>query len=82
MVAAGIFNANIFGEIALLISELEMQDAELQSNLDNVNTAMRNLDIPEDLRDNIRTYLMSVHTNKLSQDTMKDFCRILSPKLK
>ena len=43
MIVASIINAIIFGEIAVLVQELDKKDIELQNTLDNANTAMRNL---------------------------------------
>ena len=47
MLISQILNAYIFGEIAILVHELGKADAELQTTLDNANTAMSNLTIPE-----------------------------------
>ena len=64
MVVASILNAIIFGEIAVLVQQLDQKDIELQNTLDNANTAMRNLAIPDNIQENIREYLMSVNDNK------------------
>jgi hypothetical protein len=49
MVVASILNAIIFGEIAVLVQQLDQKDIELQNTLDNANTAMRNLAIPDNI---------------------------------
>ena len=48
----------------LLVQQLDQKDIELQNTLDNANTAMRNLAIPDNIQENIREYLMSVNDNK------------------
>ena len=49
MIVASVINAIIFGEIAVLVQELDKKDIELQNTLDNANTAMRNLSIPDNI---------------------------------
>jgi len=41
-----IINANIFGELALIISELDKGEKMFQSKLAKINTAMINLKLP------------------------------------
>ena len=82
MVVASILNAIIFGEIAVLVQQLDQKDIELQNTLDNANTAMRNLAIPDNIQENIREYLMSVNDNKTQQNEMIEFFNTLKPKLK
>ena len=41
-----IINANIFGNMALIISELNKKSAEFQSQIDTANTAMKNMHLP------------------------------------
>ena len=47
MIASAIANAFIFGEMAVLVQEMDKKDIEFQESLDNANTAMHSLDIPE-----------------------------------
>jgi len=82
MVVASILNAIIFGEIAVLVQQLDQKDIELQNTLDNANTAMRNLAIPDNIQENIREYLMSVNDNKTQQNEMIEFFNTLKPKLR
>lgn len=42
-----IINANIFGELAVIASNLNMKAALFQQKIDIVNTAMKNLKLPE-----------------------------------
>ena len=41
----GLINANIFGELAMIFSELDKNDKVFQSKIALVNTAMINLDL-------------------------------------
>jgi predicted DNA repair protein MutK len=47
MIASAIANAFIFGEMAVLVQEMDKKDIEFQESLDNANTAMHSLDIPD-----------------------------------
>jgi hypothetical protein len=44
-----IINANIFGELAVLASNLNKKAMDFQLKIDIVNTAMKNLKLPEEL---------------------------------
>lgn len=41
-----IINANIFGNMALIISDLNKKSAEFQAQIDTANTAMKNMKLP------------------------------------
>lgn len=49
-----VINANIFGELSLLISGLGKSEKEFQAILSSLNTAMINLELRKDLRQQIR----------------------------
>ena len=64
MIASAIVNAAIFGEMAVLVQEMDKKDIDFQESLDNANTAMHSLEIPDNIQDDIREYLMSVNEYK------------------
>lgn len=82
MVISAMANAYIFGEMAVLVQEMDKKDIEFQESLDNANTAMHSLEIPNKIQDDIREYLMSVNEYKTQQSEMKDFMDSISPSLK
>lgn len=45
-----IVNAQIFGELAVLLSQLGGKDASFQRVVDTVNTAMENMNLPDNVR--------------------------------
>lgn len=79
---SAIVNAYIFGEMAVLVQEMDKKDIDFQESLDNANTAMHSLEIPDRIQDSIREYLMSVNEYKTQQNEMKDFLGSISPSLK
>ena len=61
---AGIFlgaiiNANIFGELAVLITSLQTKDNDYQQKMTQVNTTIANLKLPLDLTDRIRDFVIA-----------------------
>ena len=53
-----IINANIFGELALILSGINKSDKIYQSKVARMNTAMINIDLPIFIRQRIRDELM------------------------
>ena len=49
MTLGAIINANIFGNMALIISDLNRKSQEFQNQIDTANTAMKNLKLPNDM---------------------------------
>ena len=43
MLAGAIINANIFGNMAVLIQNMNRKDTKFQEQIDTANTAMKNL---------------------------------------
>ena len=44
-----IINANIFGNMSLIISDLNKKSAEFQGQIDTANTAMKNMKLPQEI---------------------------------
>lgn len=49
MTISAMLNAVIFGEMAVLVQEMDKKDIDQQEYLDNANTAMFSLEIPENI---------------------------------
>ena len=56
MVSAIILNAQIFGEMAVLISKIKKQQVDYQEKLDVSNTIMANINLPHFLQQDIHEY--------------------------
>lgn len=52
-----IINANIFGNMALIISDLNRKSSEFQSQIDTANTAMKNMKLPTEIQTRVISYL-------------------------
>ena len=57
MLTFSILNAQIFGEIAVLITVFEKKQTSYQEKLDNANTAMGNLKLPLNIVEGVHEYL-------------------------
>lgn len=55
-----IFMTWIVGEIAVLIAQISEKSTALQSDIDIMNTAMKNAKLPRPLQDEIRYYFLKV----------------------
>lgn len=55
-----LINANIFGELSLIMSNLDIKEKEFQQNLSRVNTVMIEFDLPFDLQQEVRDQMMRV----------------------
>lgn len=73
-----IINANIFGELAVLASNLNKQALEFQSKIDIVNTAMKNLKLPEELQNNVRQFMFSNQSSLETQTELDEFLTLIS----
>ena len=77
-----IINANIFGELAVILSQIGKPEKRFQSDYAAMNTAMINLDLPEKLRQDIQSSLMSNAQPQQTQIEMRRFFQVISPSLK
>ena len=55
-----IFQAYIFGELAVLIAQVGRKSQEKQGIIDTANTAMENVSLPQWLRKDIREYFKTI----------------------
>jgi len=52
-----IINANIFGNLALIITNLNAKNTEFQHSIDLANTSMYNMNMPSDIQKDVIAYL-------------------------
>ena len=77
-----IINANIFGELAVLVQALNRKSAHFQEQIDTANTAMKNLKLPEELQRRVQNYLIYTHSTLDNQQELDEFLGMISPSLK
>lgn len=82
LLAAAIINANIFGNIAVILQQLNRKQSSFHEKVENATNTMRNLAIPEILQNKVHSYLTSTQATLDQQKEFDTFLGILSPSLK
>ena len=76
-----LYNAVIFGEMTVLVSEVSKKESGFQQQVDVANTAMKNMDLPKDAQNQVRLYLITTQGTQYEQEQLNSFLRIISPSL-
>lgn len=82
LLIGAIINANIFGNMAVLVQELNLKASKFQENIDIANTSMKNMRLPNSTQIKIRNYLFYTQGNQETQRELDDFKTMISPSLK
>lgn len=82
MLFSAIINALIFGEMAVLVEAMSRKETKFQEKIDTSNTAMQNLNLPNDLQDEVRNFLFSTQGTLEQQEEMAEFFKLISSSLK
>ena len=54
-----LYNATIFGEMTVLVAETTQKESAFQTQVDVANTAMKNMDLPKEAKQDVRDYLIT-----------------------
>ena len=76
-----IFQAYIFGELAVLIAQVGRKSQQQQEIIDTANTAMENVNLPQPLRKDIREYFQTIMMTMQQQNELDSFIKNISPSL-
>ena len=82
MVISAFLIANIFGEMAVLTKEMNAKTIKFQEQLDTVNTAMKNLNLPVWLRRQVKEFFINTQARQDQQEELTNFLKNISPTLK
>lgn len=82
MLFSAIVNALIFGEMAVLVEAISRKEAVFQEKIDTSNTAMKNLNLPNDLQDEVRNFFIFTQGTLEQQEEMAQFFNFISSSLK
>jgi hypothetical protein len=80
--AGAIINANIFGELAVILASLNRKASAFQAKLDTANGAMKNLGLEEKLQVQITGFLTYSKALLESQEEHESFLEMISPSLR
>ena len=82
VILGSIVTAFIFGNMAALLSQSNKKDNTLSDQLELVQQTMKQIKLPEEMQDDVNTYLQYINeTPDVFQDLNK-FFKLLSPSLK
>ena len=77
-----IINANIFGELAVLLSNINKKKLAFQEKIDTANTAMKNIQLPDMTQIKVLSFLTYTQTLLESQKELETFLEMISPSLR
>ena len=73
MLAGAIINANIFGNMAVLIQNMNRKDTKFQEQIDTANTAMKNLKLPAKTQRMVKDFMLSTQSTFDQQQELNKF---------
>ena len=82
MLAGAIINANIFGNMAVLIQNMNRKDTKFQEQIDTANTAMKNLKLPAKTQRMVKDFMLSTQSTFDQQQELNKFLEMISPSLR
>ena len=74
--------ANIYGEVAVLVQMAGRRSAKFQRQIDNANTAMKDMHIGKHIMQSVREFLVLIQATREQQEELNKFYTMISPSLK
>ena len=81
LVVGAIINANIFGNMAILLQGMNRKAARFQEQIDTANTAMKNMKLPEEIQKKVQNYMLYTQSTLDTQKELDAFLDMISPSL-
>ena len=82
LILAAIINANIFGNIAVIIQSINRKASLFREKIESAHETMKNLKVPDELQEEVRNYLAYTQDTYDNQKEYDKFMSMLSPSLK
>jgi hypothetical protein len=82
LLTGAIINANIFGNMAVILQSLNKKSTNFQEKLDIANETMKNLNIPMKLQEEVKNYFTFTQNTLDHQQELDEFLKTLSPSLR
>jgi hypothetical protein len=82
MLFSAIINANIIGQVAVLIGDISRKSVKFTGQIDSSNTAMSNMGLCGPVKHKVRMYLLNTQATQDQQEELEDFLNNISPSLK
>ena len=81
-VMGSIATANLFGELAVLLMDLNEKSDRFQKKVDAANGAMQNLKLGTVFQNKTQSYFRTTQESQNQQEEMKQFLRLLPPSVR
>jgi CRP-like cAMP-binding protein len=81
IIAGSLITAILFGEMAVLMSNLNRRQTQFQTILDSSLTTMENMKLPKELCNRILDYLTTTQSSLSAQEEYETFQKFISPSL-
>jgi hypothetical protein len=82
LIAGALINANIFGEVAVIVTSSNRQSMKFQERIDMTRNSMKNLNLPENLQLKVVNFMVFTQNLLDSQKEMQEFLMMISPSLR
>lgn len=82
LIMTSLINAQIFGEMAVLITVMQKKKTNYQEKLDAANNAMAKIGIPQLLQEDVHDFLHKTQNTRDFQEETDKFFDLISPRLK
>jgi|APGre2960657423_1045063.scaffolds.fasta_scaffold518847_1 hypothetical protein len=80
-VAGALVTSNLVGELAVLVGDLNRNQARYEKKVDNANQAMLNLALPTEIQNLVLTYMKNTKAGQDYQSEYRSFFSFISPSL-
>ena len=81
LVLGALFNAYMFGTIAVIFQTFNKKSQSFVEKLDAANTSMKNMHLSPEIQNQVRDYLMFTSSNCDQQNELNVFMDMISPSL-
>lgn len=81
LILGAMVNANVFGNIAVIMQEMNKKASRFQEKIDTANTAMMNMGLPMSTQNKVINYLLYTQANLDKQREFIEMKSMISPSL-
>lgn len=82
MLFSAMVNANIIGQVAVLLGDMSKKSVKFTRQFDTANTAMKNIIVSNKVQKRVREYLLNTQATQDQQEELQDFLKNISPSLR
>ena len=82
LIIGALMNANIFGEVAVIVTSANRKSMKFQERIDMTRNSMKNLNLPESIQQKVINFMTFTQNLLDSQKEMQEFLFMISPSLR